>query len=512
MSALLAAPVLGPLLAAGLLLLLGRRRPGPSPVDRAVGLAVAAAVVVVAAVLLVGALDGDVPVLRVAGWPSVIAITFAADALSALVLLLTSVVVLLGLVYAIGTGEDDAPLTVPLVLVMSAGVSGVLLTADLFNLFVFVEVMLVPSYVLVALGRDRQRVAGSRLYVTVNLFASTVFLAGTGLLYGVAGTVQLGELAGVAAAGTPAALAAGVAMLAMAVKSAVVPFHSWVPGSYAVTGPAVTVLFSGLLTKVGLYVLFRLYAVLFDRDPDLRWLLLTAAVVTMVVGVLAAVGESSVRRVLISHMVSQIGYVVVGLGLATLAGFTAALFFLVQYVLVKAALFMVGGALRTRYGTDSLHDLGGLVHRERLLAVAFGGSALALVGIPPTSGFVGKLQLATATAAEGAWWVLAALLAVSLITLVSMLKVWNGVFWAPAEDGPPERVDGPERAGDGPGSTATRTRPGRGARAALVGPPLLLAAGALVLGIWAEPLLQAAEAAAAGLVDPGGWVAAVTGR
>ncbi|OMQ14147.1 cation:proton antiporter, partial [Modestobacter sp. VKM Ac-2676] len=355
-------------------------------------------------------------------------------------LLLTSVVVLLSLVYSIGTGEDDAPLTVPLVLVMSAGVSGALLTADLFNLFVFVEVMLVPSYVLLALGRERQRVAGSRLYVTVNLLASTMFLAGTGLLYGVTGTVQLGELAGVAAAGTPAALAAGVAMLAMAVKSAVVPFHSWLPGSYAVAGPAVTVLFSGLLTKVGLYVLFRLYAVLFDRDPDLRWLLLTAAVLTMVVGVLAAVGEHSVRRVLLSHMVSQIGYVLVGLGLATLAGFTAALFFLVQYVLVKAGLFMVGGALRTRYGTDTLDRLGGLARGERVLAVAFGGCALALVGIPPTSGFVGKLQLASATVAAGAWWVTAALLGVSLITLVSMLKVWNRVFWVPPDDGVPERI------------------------------------------------------------------------
>jgi len=492
-SALLVAPVALPLVAAAVLLLL----PRSTALARVVGLGSTGLVVVAAAVLLARTLTGEVPVVQVGGWPAGIAVVLALDAFGALVLLLTAAVTLLGLVYAIGTGEDRERTFTPLVLVMSAGVSGALSTADLFNLFVFVEVVLIPSYVLLGLAGRRQRIAGARLYVSVNLLASTLFLGGIGLLYGVTGTVQLGELAGVAADSAPAALAAGVVLLAMAVKSAVVPLHSWLPGSYSVAGPAVTVLFSGLLTKVGLYALFRLYSVLFDGDPRFLWVLLAVAVLTMVVGVLSAVGSSAVRPVLTSHMVSQIGYVLVGLGLSTVAGLAAATFFLVQYVLVKAALFMVGGAVEVRYGTDVLDRLGGgLVHRERWLAVAFAGSALALVGIPPTSGFVAKLQLASAAAADGPWWVLVAVVAVSLVTLVSMLKLWNGVFWG---DPPPSPSS--------EGSVLTRTT-----SVTLVGPPLLLAATALVLGVWAEPLLAAAGVAGAQLADPSAWVAAVTGR
>ncbi|MCO7219598.1 proton-conducting transporter membrane subunit [Klenkia sp. PcliD-1-E] len=486
MNALVVAPVALPLVAAAVLLL----APRSTVLARVVGIGSSALVVVAAAVLLASTLGGDVPVAQIGGWPAGIAIVLALDAFGSLVLLLTAAVTLLGLVYAIGTGEDRERTFTPLVLVMSAGVSGALSTADLFNLFVFVEVVLIPSYVLLTLAGRRQRVAGARLYVGVNLLASTLFLGGVGLLYGVTGTVQLAQLAGVAADSAPAALAATLVLLAMGVKSAVVPLHSWLPGSYSVAGPAVTVLFSGLLTKVGLYALFRLYAVLFDGDRRFLWVVLVVAVLTMVVGVLSAVGAKAVRPVLTAHMVSQIGYVLVGLGLSTVAGLAAATFFLVQYVLVKAALFMVGGAVEVRYGTDVLSRLGGgLVHRERWLAVAFAGSALALVGIPPTSGFVAKLQLATAAAADGPWWVLLAVVAVSTVTLVSMLKLWNGVFW---------------------GEPSPLPAPSGGIPVTLVGPPLVLAAVALVLGIWAQPLLAASTVAGQQLADTSAWVAAVT--
>ncbi|WP_369055672.1 proton-conducting transporter transmembrane domain-containing protein [Kineococcus terrestris] len=508
MNALLVAPVALPLLVAAVLLLLrGRLDPRAGTVLAA---ACTAVVVALGAVLLARTLDGQVPVTQLGGWPAGIAVVLVADAFSALLLVLTSAVVLLGLLYAFGTGEAGSEMFAPLVLVVSAGVSGVLLTGDLFNLFVFVEVVLVPSYVLLLLARGARAVGPGRLYVTVNLLASTVFLAGTGLVYGVAGTVQLGELAGAAREDGALALAAAPLLLAMAVKSAVVPLHTWLSPTYAAAGPAVVVLFSGLLTKVGLYVLFRLYAVLYDGDD--RWLpvVLVLAVLTTVFGVLRAVGEHGARSVLLSHAVSQIGYVLVGLGLFTVAGLSAATFFLVQYVLVKAALFMVSGAVERRCGTDELSQLGGLVRTQLPLAAAFAASALALVGVPPTSGFVAKLQLATAAAAAGAWWVLAAVVAVSFVTLVSMLKLWNGVFW-----GEPGPASGPaarpaEGAGGGAVAVAAPARPSALQRAALVGPPLLLAATALVLGVAAGPLLSASDAAARALVDTGAWVAAVT--
>ena len=511
-------PVVAPLTAAGLLVLLGSRRAGTSPVlRRVVGVGVSTGVLVVAAVLLTAAMDGQRPVLRLGGWPSGIAITLVADVFSALMVTVTALLVVASLAFAAATGEDQDPSFTPLALVLSTGVYGALLTADLFNLFVFVEVMLVPSYVLLTAGGGTRRLAAGRLYVTVNLLASTVFLGGVGLLYGVTGTVNLGELAGAAAAGPAAALAGAVVLLAMAVKSAVVPLHSWLPGTYSATGPAVTVLFSGLLTKVGVYALIRIYAVVYDGDRRYLWLLMAAALLTMVVGVLGAVGEKAVRPVLTFHMVSQIGYMLLGLALFTGAGLAAAVFFLVQYVLVKAALLMVAGAVEVGYGTGELARLGGLMRREPALAVAFAVSALALVGIPPLSGFVAKLGLATAAVAERQHLAAAVVVGVSLLTLTSMLKVWNAVFWQPAPDG--DRADeGPHDADSRPPSphddagrsaaTGVRTR----LRPALTAPALMLAGLSVVLGLWAEPLLAVAAAAADGLVDTGEYVAAVTSR
>jgi multicomponent Na+:H+ antiporter subunit D len=470
---------------------------------RTVGVGVTVAVLAVAGLLLAGALGGDLPVLRLGGWPPGIAIVLVADVFAALMLTVTALLVAFSLCFAAATGEDESPFFVPLVLVLSAGVYGALLTADLFNLFVFVEVMLVASYVLLTAAGGRERLAAGRLYVTVNLLASTVFLAGLALLYGVTGTLNLGKLAGAAATVPAAGLASAVLLLALAVKAAVVPLHSWLPYTYSATGPAVAVLFSGLLTKVGVYALTRLYAVVHDGDRRFLWVLMTAAVLTMVGGVLGAVGEKAMRPVLAFHMVSQIGYILLGVALFTSAGLAAALFFLVQYVLVKAALLMCAGAVEVRHGTGRLDRLGGLMHREPALAVAFAVSALALVGSPPLSGFVGKLGLISASLDAGQYVAAAAVVLVSLLTLTSMLKVWNAVFWEGPDDGRTPAAE--DRGGM---RTALRSRSGP----ALTAPALALAALAVVAGVWAEPLLAAAAAAAEGLVDSTAYVRAVSRR
>lgn len=497
MSALVVAVVTLPLVAAGVLLLLPRT-PGATTVRRWAALAVVVAVLAATAPLLRTALQGAPAEAAAGGWPAGVSIVLRADVLACLGVLVTGVLVAASLVVAAGTLEDREPLFAPLVLVMSAGVFGALLTTDLFNLFVFVEVMLIPSYVLVALGRRGP--GGGRLYVTVNLLASTVFLAGVGLVYGAAGTVSLDQLRG--AAGDPAvATAAGVVLVALAVKSAAVPLHSWLPASYGAVGPAVVVLFSGLLTKVGVLALLRVWAVVFEGDTRLAWVLLLVAVATMVVGVLSAVGEGSVRAVLTNHMVSQIGYLLVGVGLATVAGYAAAVFFLLQYAVVKAALLAVSAAVEVRDGTGRLSRLGGLGRREPLLALAFALAALGLVGVPPTSGFVAKLQLASAAAQAASWWVLVAVVAVSLVTLVSMLKLWNGVFaGAPPRHDQEDQEDQDDDEGlrDQGGGLAVVVQ--QRVPVAVLAPALALAAGGLVLGVWAEPLLSASTAAAVQLV------------
>ncbi|WFE29406.1 monovalent cation/H+ antiporter subunit D family protein [Solwaraspora sp. WMMD791] len=520
-------PIVLPLVVAGLLTAL----PGRAALHRAGWLATSAAVVVDGAVLLASTRDGDVIAERIGGWPAGIAISLAADTLSALLIVTVAVVQLACGVFAAGSGDDRRPFFVPLVLITSAGAYGAFLTADLFNLFVMVEVMLVPSYVLLTTGGGRERITAGRVYVTVNLLASTIFLAGVGLVYAVAGTVDLGELAGAGATGSGELVVAGaVVLLALAVKAAVVPLHGWLPRSYPYAPPTVTVLFSGILTKVGVYAILRIVAVVYDGAVQYQWLIGIAAVVTMVIGVLGALGEHTMRTVLAFHMVSQIGYLLIGLALFSPAALTAAIFFLVQYILVKAALFLSAGAVTVGYGTDRLDRLGGLAAVHRLLALAYIGAALSLAGMPPFSGFLAKFLLLRAAAADGDYLIFTVAVVVSLGTLISMIKIWDLVFWGEPPSGPAGPA-GVTRAPNSAGSAA-RPEPGApvGVRApvdvgeqvgvrpparigpAMTVPALALAVATLLLGPAAAPLLDLAAEAAAGLIDPQAYVEAVTGR
>lgn len=460
--------------------------------QRVVALAAHAAALSLAVLVLVRVGDGTVVVSRLGGWPGPLAVPLVADPLAGLLLVLAALVVLVCTWFAVVSDRDDQPGFHPLVLVLSAGVYGAFLTGDLFTLFVFVEVMLVPSYVLLALGGDRSA-AGT--YVAVNLLASTVLVAGVGLVYATAGTTNLAALAGAAGESGRVAAAAGVVAFALAAKAAVVPLHLWLPRTYPAAPPVVTALFSGLLTKVGVYGLYRLYAVVFDGDPRYRGLVLGVAVATMVVGVVEAVGQDAVRPVLSSHMVSQVGYLVVGLGLFGVAGVSAAVFYLVQYVLVKGALFLVAGAVETTHGTGSLDRLGGIARGSPVLAAVFLAAALSLAGIPPFSGFVAKLLLVRAAFGDGAWLVGGVAVAVSLGTLLSMVKIWNGVFWG---------------APVGAGAAGPAAPPRVPLR--LVLPAAVLAVLSLGLGLGAEGLLVLSERAAEQLVDPTGYVEAVLAR
>lgn len=533
MSLATALPLLvgGPLLAAFVVPMTGRW----PVVRRAVGLGVPAVVLVYAGFLIAATRNGDVLVEQVAGWQAGIAIPFAADLFSALMLAVASLLILVTTSFAIATGDDRDRYFMPLVLAMSAGVYGAFVTADVFNLFVVIEVALIPSYVLMTRsGRAAQLTAG-RLYLTMSLGASTIFLIGVGLLYGVTGTVNLGELAGVGAESPAAGLAAGVILVALAVKAAVVPVHSWLPRTYPHASPAVTALFSGLLTKIGVYAIFRLYAVIFGGDERLHTLLLVVLVATMVVGVLGALGQTTMRSILAFHMVSQVGYILLGLAFFGPLGVAAGIFYLLHHTIVKASLFLSTGAVETVHGTGRLAKLGGVARQEPVLAVAFVLAALSLTGIPPLSGFVAKFALIRAAVIEQQFLAAGVAVAVSLFTLLSMLKVWNAVFWGPTPEEPTDPADGPphadeiagaenleadldeplgdEHADDPDPPAHVLTRGGRRRmRAGLVAPAAVLAAISVALGLGGEGLLALAEQAAAGLVDVSTYVAAVTGR
>ena len=440
---------------------------------------------VAASLLLLGATrGGEVHADGVGGWIPGVAIPFAADALSALMLTFTGALSLVCCWYAIASGVGRVRLFSPLALAMIAGVNGALLTADAFNLFVFIEVMLMPSYGLLILarrGRGTERsVRGSRLYVTFNLFVSTLFLIGVGLVYATAGTVNLGLLAGAAKDDGRVAAAAAVALAALAMKAALVPTYGWLTRAYPSTSPAITALFSGLHTKVAVYAIYRLYAVIFDGDE--RWLLIGLVVcgITVVVGAMASVGEQSMRSMLSFSMVSHLGYILIGVALFTPAGLAAGIFYLLHHMVVKAAQFLSAGAIEDTYGTDRIDRLRGIGRREPLVAATFAVAGLSLAGLPPFSGFVAKLVLVIASIDAGQMLLAAVVIVASLITLLAMLRVWNAVFMSPVPEG----------------ESSARRIPW-----SLAAPGAVLAVVTIVLGLGAQLLIPLTEVAAAGLLD-----------
>ena len=462
------------------------------------GLAAAIAMVVMTA-------DGSVHAHQLGLFEPGFAIAFAVDAFSALVMTVALFLTLVSCVFALQVGTGRDPLFAPLVLVLMGGVNGALLTADIFNMFVFIEVMLLPSYGLLVLAKRGRgtltSVIGSRLYVTVNLFISTLFLAGVGLVYGVAGTVNLGQLAGAAQEDPLVAAAMAVVLFALMMKASVVPVHGWLARSYPSTSPAITAMFSALHTKVAIYAIYRLYAVVFEGDSRFLWIGLVLFSATMLIGVLGAVGEKRMRSILAFHMVSQIGYILLGVALFTHAGLTAGIAYLLHHMIVKSGLFLSVGAIEHTHGTDTLEDLRGRLRAEPLLAIAFAATAMSLAGLPPFSGFIAKFSLILASIEAGAIVAAVVALIVSLITLQSMLKIFN-IGFAPTVAGPDP---GTPAAGDDDHSRSEAPRVPR----TWAIPALALAACTLGLGLGAEGLLSLAGVAADGLLDISAYVEAL---
>ncbi|MBA0127394.1 monovalent cation/H+ antiporter subunit D family protein [Haloechinothrix sp. YIM 98757] len=467
---------------------------------RAVLLGVSAFALVFGTVLCFTSWDGVVTAHAVGLWPSGIAIPFVADMFSALMITVTALLTLLCSMFAIVSGDDRRPYFSALVLMLSAGVYGALLTGDLFNLFVFIEVMLLPSYGLIAVLGGRDRLPAGRLYVAMNLLTSTIFVAGVGLVYGTAGTVNIAELAGAAAESPAVAAAASVPLIALSVKAAVVPVHGWLTSTYPATSPALTALFSGLHTKVAVYAIYRIYAVVFDGGTAYTGLVLLVLSLTMLVGVFGAVGQESMRSILVFNMVSGIGYILLGVALFGPLGLMAGIFYLVHHMIVKASLLLSTGAVEVSYGTGRLGSVGGIARTEPLIAAAFMGSALSLAGIPPFSGFVGKVAIVKAAVDEQQIAIAVVAVVVSLFSLMSVLRIWRGVFWGRAHEDEVHAVSARR-----PGALLTHAPP------ALALPGLVLTVVTLGIGLGGQGLLVLSEQAAAGLLDVSGYIEAVIG-
>jgi multicomponent Na+:H+ antiporter subunit D len=267
----------------------------------------------------------------------------------------------------------------------------------------------------------------------------------------------------------------------------------------------VTAVFAGLLTKVGVYAMIRSQTLLFPEDTQPGELLLVVAGLTMVVGVFGAITQDDVKRILSFHIVSQIGYMVMGLGLFTLAGLAGAVLYVIHHIVVKTTLFLVAGLIEVRAGTGKLAKLSGLARVEPLLAILFLVPALSLAGIPPFSGFVAKLALVEAGLGAEAYVVVLVSLAVSLLTLFSMTKIWANAFWGPRPE--PLAV----AVGSGPAAVTPPEALGLQRRALMTGATSVLVAVSLAVAVFAGPLYRLSERAAADVLDPRAYVEAVLG-
>ncbi|GAA4828840.1 monovalent cation/H+ antiporter subunit D family protein [Garicola koreensis] len=491
------------------------------------------AMLIFAVVLVIVTHDGTILAHQVGFWDYGISIPFVVDALTSSVLLIMTALALTSVLFAMATHEARARFFHPFVMILMAGVSGALMTGDIFNLFVFIEVMLLPSYGLLATMGAKLGANGARIFVTVNLLASTLLLVGVGLVYATAGTVNLAELHGAAADDPAVAVAGGVVLTAISIKAAVVPVHGWLTRTYPMTSPAVTALFSGIHTKVAIYAIYRIYSLLFDGDERFLWIALLVTSLTMLVGVLGAIGEKTTRSILVFSMISHIGFILLAVGLFTGLGLTAGIFYLLHHMIVKASLFLSTGAMEETYGTGEIDRLGGMAKREPLLAVTFMVAALSLVGLPPFSGFVAKFSIIQATLELSHYWVAAVALLVSVLTMLAMLKIWTGVFMGAEPKNLDERAlayqermhgkrylrvqaqaENPTLTIGPP--TATTSAVLSGERAVkiplkLILPSVILAVITLFFGLGAEVLMTLSESAAENLLNPEGYVEAVSG-
>lgn len=431
-------------------------------------------------------------VLNVGGWSPELGIVLVADLFAVLVLPIALSIILVTELFAIGQRRTawgaNPELAGPLIGVLTAGVSLAILTGDLFTLFVAFELILVSSYVLLTHQGKRGQVRSGMTYVAMNLFASTLFLLGVAFVYAATGTINLALLAErIPDLDDGVRLGIGAWFLVVfGTKAAIFPLFSWLPDSYPTAPTTITALFAGLLTKIGIYSMIRFHTL--TGMDDLGPIMLVVAGITMVIGALGALAQSDVKRILSFHVISQIGYMLMGLGLFSAAGTTGAILFLIHHMPVKTVLFLVGGLIENHEGTSSLDSSGGLARRRPLIAVLFAIPALSLAGLPPFSGFVAKFSVVSAGIDEGAALIVIVALVAGSLTLLSMTKIWLGVFWGVDTDS----------------STPVPTAPRN--KQIMVGATMLAVAGTLTISFFAGTLFDLSERAADDLRNPDRYI------
>ena len=496
-------PILLPLVGAMIALLLRKR---PSWQAGWTLLAMTASLAASALLLISVSRDGEPLVYQSGGWPAPFGISLVADMLGALFVLMTQLIMVSGILYALGSKDKVVryPTFYPLFLTLAAGLTGAMLTGDLFNMYVFAELLVISGTVLTAISDDRYGTEAAYKYFYISLLASFFMLLSIGSLYAAYGTLNMADLAlRVQAAGpTEPLLWPAIAFLlaTFMIKSAVFPFHFWQPDFHTAAPTAVSAMLSSVVVKLGVYGFLRMTTLLFvDEAPQIRAILLVLGVVGVIFGGLSAIGTHNVKRMLAYSTLAQVGFILVGIGWGTPLAITAAIIFAFNHSVIKAAMLMLAGYIASRAPVKSaaFDIVTGVGSSLPAAGFLFFLGSLALAGIPPTNGFVSKMTLFSSGLGAEQFWSLLFIGVTSIFTLIYTIRAFQRIWWL-------------QPTGNTPYGTGNETPTVKKKGDQLLAPALLVLL-ILVLGIWADPLVSAAQQTAAWLGDPAVYVQAVLG-
>ena len=446
-------------------------------------------------------LEKGIVTMQAGNWAAPFGITLASDLLSSGLILLTSILALLTGIYNLGGVDKPGVSTIfyPVLLFLIFGLTGSFLAADIFNLYVWFEVMLVSSFVLFTLGGKKDQLEGSIKYFAINVVSSSLFLAGVGLIYGLTGSLNMAALhlkIPLVENQALVAVAKAFFLVSFGIKAAIFPLFFWLPASYHTPPIAISALAVGLLTKVGVYVLIRFFTIVFPVANEFtNTILLVLSGFTMLVGVLGAAAQNDFRKILSFHIVSQIGYMIMGLAIHTSLAIAGAIFFVVHNILVKTNLFLISGLVNESNGSYKLKELGGVYQKLPFIALLFAISAFSLTGIPPLSGFWGKLVLVLAGLDARQYFIVGVSLFVSILTLFSMTKIWGEVFWK-----------------DNPGLVKPVFENQKDLwrkKWLMIAPVVIMTALILVLGFLPDTFIEISKRAAEQLINPQEYIQAI---
>lgn len=494
MSNLVLLPVLIPFIV-GVLLIFFKKQ---IPFQRFVSGVTAFVLVIISVYMTYTIYQDGILTLQLGDWKAPYGIVLVGDLFSGIMVVLASIVAFSCLWFAFLTLHPDREkfYFYPFFFFLMTGVNGSFLTGDIFNLFVFFEVMLISSFVLISMGGKKYQLRESFKYVVISTFGSMFFVIAVALLYSVTGTLNFAHLAdriGQAAEAGHTGILTVIAILFLLVfglKGALVPLHFWLPNSYFAPPTAVAALLGGLLTKVGVYSIIRTYTLIFNHNQEfLLNVVLILAGLTMFFGVIGAVSKFDFKRILAIHIVSQVGYMIMGLGIFTQMAIAGSIYIIAHNMIVKTALFLYCGATEKVTGTTNLKKMSGLLKTHPHLGWLFFIAAISLAGIPPLSGFFAKFALVFGGLDAGNYFIVFVSLVVGLLTLFSMVKIFMYVFWGSPSMSPEE---------------AKKRKVGK---LLLPGIPLVIIS--FLMGILAEPLFVLLFEAADQLLDPSIYINSV---